>query len=203
MAADIRETIVQQGAGALHGELARETFGFGGDAHRRVGFAIHIDVAVLAHGGMLEIAAIGAERQPVGGVLDCDAEPVDMRGTLAQGGPVIPTVLGFRRLGEDGAEQAAELAFGDGAAGLLIREMRRTIVDTDELIVFLTFEVSELQHESVRQMPLFPALGVFVALDGFRTDEIRQRRGVTERLLPSGVPDALLFAGPRRTAARL
>src|ERR1039458_5822497 len=71
-------------------------------------------------------------------------------------------------------------------------------VDAEELIDSLALDVSELQHERIGQMPLFPTLGIFVALDRFGADEIRQRLGVTERLLAGGLPDALLFAGPRR-----
>src|ERR1035438_1617651 len=175
VAAHVGETVVQQGAGTVHGALARQAFGFGGDAHHGVGFAIHIEVAMLAHGGgLFVVAVIGGDRQAVGGVLDGDAEAVDVGGTLAQSGPVIPVVLGARCLGEYGAEHAAEFALGDGAAGLLISEMSGAIIDADEPVVLLALEVSEFQNESIVQMPLFLAGRVFVALDRFGTNEIGQ-----------------------------
>ena|SRR2546427_825690 len=99
-------------------------------------------------------------------------ESENVRRPLTQGRPMAPLELAQRLELENHPQQAAEFALADGAAHFLIRAKGRPAVHTEELVILLLSEVTQLELETVRWLP--SARGIDEPVHGLGADEIGQ-----------------------------
>ena len=102
---------------------------------------------------------------------------------------MVPTAIGARFQRENRRQHAAEFAFRDGAAHLLVGHPGGVIIHRHQLVLFLPVEVGELEHQRVRQPPPALVVGIGIAPDHLAADEIRQAGGIAESVVVGRVPD--------------
>ncbi len=99
---------------------------------------------------------------------------------LAESGGALPGEFRGGVGVEDGEEAAAEFAGGEGSAGIEVIEESGPAVDEHQLVLFVMFEVGELDGEGVQHAAAVVPAGIFGAMDDLGADEIGEGGGVGE-----------------------
>ena len=98
-------------------------------------------------------------------ILGQDAEEEDVRHVTAEPRPMIPADLGFGIRLKQGDQRGSEFAFTHRTAQRFIIQAcgRRMTIHRQQLIIFVIFEIGELQLKNVFELPLSGAAQVLEA----------------------------------------